>query len=117
MWMKKLNVEYPTFSVASRFSALTLARVTGALASRVYDVKNGATIPDTISVWIYMVLTLLHEPPLRNVINNLRVIARRCTDLRAQLPADAPSEMYNNLNFFICIIGLYFKQVDVINLM
>ncbi|KAF2893201.1 hypothetical protein ILUMI_12973 [Ignelater luminosus] len=115
MWMKKIDVEYPKFSVVSKLSLSTLANLSEALADRLDDIKRGHTIPDKVSVWIYTVLALLQVPLLASDIGSVRLIAKRCTELRAQLPADASAEMYNNLNFIICIIGLCFNQGDLIS--
>lgn len=76
------------------------------------SLKVNVNIDDTLGIWIFAILATLEDPITPSGCHALRELAKKIIDIRSILSQNAELDC-TLLNFYICIIGKYFKQFDL----
>ncbi|KAJ8952786.1 hypothetical protein NQ318_008103 [Aromia moschata] len=105
----------PLFSIITQYSQSSKAQMLQIITKYVDLLKPNESIEDNLGTWVYAILALLEIPLSPNCCYLLREFARKCNIIRSQLPDNAKESLYMPLNLFICIIAIYFNQLDLVD--
>ncbi|XP_063803574.1 gem-associated protein 2 [Pseudophryne corroboree] len=98
----------PLLSIVSRMSQAT---VTSVLEYLVNWFEERDFTPE-LGRWLYALLACLEKPLLPEAHSLIRQLARRCSQVRAEVD-HKEDERVSALNLFICLVGRYFEQRDL----
>ncbi|KAJ8983820.1 hypothetical protein NQ317_008946 [Molorchus minor] len=112
-FIEKAKNETPIFSEITQFSQsckITMLRI---ITNYLDSLQPGESIENKLGTWIYAILTLLETPLSPDYCYSLRELARKCSNIRSNLPENTEESLYVPLNLYICIIAIYFNQLDL----
>ncbi|XP_015793312.1 gem-associated protein 2 [Tetranychus urticae] len=66
-----------------------------------------------LAVWIYSLLACLDIPLHSETVSVIRELSRACSIIRAKHKQIEDKSLVTSLNLIICIIGLFFGQLDI----
>lgn len=103
----------PLFSEIIRYSQLAKVRMLQIISNNLTSEQDGLKISPLTGSWIYGILTLLELPLNPDWCFTVREFGKKCLSIRAALDETASEADYKPLNFFICIVARFYRQLDL----
>lgn len=112
-FLNSITTELPVYSKLSKLAQCAKIKMLELLTRHLASLKPGISIGDNVGMWIFSILALLDIPLSPNDCYVMREFAKKCLYIRSNLSDHSDRNSALALNFFICIVGRFYNQIDL----
>lgn len=108
-----IKTETPVYSKLSSIAQCTKIKLLELVSKHLANLELGMNIEENVGMWIFAILSMLDIPLSPSDCYVMREFAKKCLYIRSNLPVHEDKNSSLSLNFFICIVGRFYNQLDL----
>lgn len=112
-FLKTILTDPPILSYLSKLAQCAKIKMLELLTNTLSNLNPGTSLNDNVGMWIFAILSFLQIPLSPSNCYIIREFAKKCLQIRSNLLMPEQENCVSTLNFFICIVGRFFCQLDL----
>lgn len=112
LFINSIKTELPVYSKLAKLAQTAKIKMLELLSKYISKLEPGMNLDDPIGTWLYAILASLDIPLSPSDCYVIREFAKRCLTIRSNLCKENEN-CASALNFFICIVGRFYNQLDL----
>lgn len=107
------ETEQPVLSKVAVLAQSAKIKMLELLTKCISNIKTSEDFKDNVGMWIFAVLAALDIPLSPSDCFVMREFCKRCLLTRSNLADSGDTTCIKALNFFVCIVGRFYNQLDL----